>query len=169
MPIGVTLSLPALALSGYLFATFESGVADFQFVERAVWYEPWSVYWHLGVDGISLPMVMLTALLVPLALAASTAIKHRVKEFVVYTLLLEAGLIGVFLSLDLFLLGHRREPGDLAGKPEDRLRHGRRLVAENEAASPSAGWSGLVAETNVMPVGRSSPRRRWPGPASRCR
>ena len=62
-----------------------------------------AVYWHLGVDGISLPLVMLTALLVPIALAASTAIKHRVKEFVVYTLLLEAGLIGVFLSLDLFL------------------------------------------------------------------
>ena len=41
MPIGVTLSLPALALSGYLFATFETGVAGFQFVERAVWYEPW--------------------------------------------------------------------------------------------------------------------------------
>jgi NADH-quinone oxidoreductase subunit M len=103
MPIGVTLSLPALVLSGYLFATFESGQAGFQFVERAAWYEPWSVYWHLGVDGISLPLVMLTALLVPIALAASTAIKHRVKEFVVYTLLLEAGLIGVFLSLDLFL------------------------------------------------------------------
>jgi NADH-quinone oxidoreductase subunit M len=103
MPIGVTLSLPALALSAYLFATFESGVAGFQFVERAAWYETWAIYWHLGVDGISLPLVMLTTLLVPLALAASTAIQHRVKEFVMYTLLLEAGLIGVFLSLDLFL------------------------------------------------------------------
>ena len=103
MPIGVTLSLPALALAGFLFTTFQTGVAGFQFIERAAWYEPWSIYWHLGVDGISLPLVMLTALLVPIALAASTAIKHRVKEFVVYTLLLEAGLIGVFLSLDLFL------------------------------------------------------------------
>ena len=98
MPIGVTLSLPALALAGYVFSVFEPGVAGFQFVERAAWYEPWAVYWHLGLDGISLPLVMLTVLLVPISLAASTAITHRVKEFVIYTLLLEAGLIGVFLS-----------------------------------------------------------------------
>lgn len=103
LPLGVALSIAPLALAGFLFTAFEIGDAGFQFVERSIWYEPWAIYWHLGVDGISLPLVVLTALLVPIALAASTAITRRLKEFVVYTLLLEAGLIGVFLAQDLFL------------------------------------------------------------------
>ena len=91
-----------LALAGYLFWVFEPA-AGFQSVERVVWYEPWGISWHLGIDGISLPMVILTGLMVPIALGASTAITDRTKEFVVYTLLLQAGLIGAFLALDLFL------------------------------------------------------------------
>jgi NADH-quinone oxidoreductase subunit M len=102
LPVGVAVSMLPLGLAAYLFWVFEPA-AGFQFVERASWYEPWGVSWYLGVDGISLPLVALTALLVPLSLAASTSISHRLKEFVVYTLLLEAGLIGVFLALDLFL------------------------------------------------------------------
>ena len=102
LPLGIALSIAPLALAGYLFWVFEPA-ADFQFVERAVWYQPWGISWYLGVDGISLPMVLLTALLVPIALGASTAITVRTKEFVVYTLLLEAGMIGSFLALDLFL------------------------------------------------------------------
>lgn len=92
-----------LALAGFVFTSFVPGEGGFQMVERSVWYEPWGLSWYLGVDGISLPLVALTALLVPIVLAASTAITHRLKEFVMYTLLLEAGLIGVFLALDLFL------------------------------------------------------------------
>lgn len=92
-----------LALAGFVFTSFVPGEAGFQMVERSVWYEPWGLSWYLGIDGISLPLVALTALLVPIVLAASTAITHRLKEFVIYTLLLEAGLIGVFLALDLFL------------------------------------------------------------------
>jgi len=102
LPLGIALSVMPLALAGYLFWVFEP-TSGFQSVERVVWYEPWGISWHLGVDGISLPMVILTGLLVPIALAASTAITIRIKEFVVYTLLLEAGLIGAFLALDLFL------------------------------------------------------------------
>jgi NADH-quinone oxidoreductase subunit M len=102
LPLGIAVSAMPLALAGYLFWVFEPA-AGFQHVERAVWYEPWGISWHLGVDGISLPMVILTALLVPIALGASTAITKRTKEFVVYTLLLEAGMIGSFLALDLFL------------------------------------------------------------------
>jgi NADH-quinone oxidoreductase subunit M len=102
LPLGVTLSVMPLALAGYLFWVFEPA-AELQHVERVVWYEPWGINWLLGVDGISLPMVLLTALLVPIALAASTAITDRTREFVVFTLLLEAGMIGAFLALDLFL------------------------------------------------------------------
>ncbi len=102
LPLGIALSLAPLALAGYLFWVFEPA-AGFQYVTRAVWYQPWGISWYLGVDGISLPMVVLTTLLVPIALAASTTITNRTKEFVVYTLLLEAAMIGAFLSLDLFL------------------------------------------------------------------
>jgi len=102
LPVGIALSALPLALAGYLFWVFEPA-AGFQFEESAAWYEPWGIGWRLGVDGVSLPMVALTALLTPIALAASTSITARTKEFVVNTLLLEAGMIGAFLSLDLFL------------------------------------------------------------------
>jgi NADH-quinone oxidoreductase subunit M len=102
-PLGFALSFIPLALAGYVFVRFETGLAGFQMVERAAWYEPWGISWYLGIDGISLGMVVLTAIMIPIALAASTHIERRAKEFVVYTLLLEAGLIGVFLALDLFL------------------------------------------------------------------
>ncbi|HEU5113933.1 MAG TPA: NADH-quinone oxidoreductase subunit M, partial [Acidimicrobiia bacterium] len=102
LPLGIALSVMPLALAGYLFSVFEPA-AGFQYVDRVPWYEPWGIDWYLGVDGISLPMVVLTTLLVPIALAASTTITTRTKEFVVYTLLLEAGMIGAFLALDLFL------------------------------------------------------------------
>jgi len=102
LPLGITLSVLPLGLAMYLFYAFEP-VAGYQFIELHTWYEPWGIAWSLGVDGISMPMVVLTTLLVPIALGASTSITGRAKEFVVYTLLLEAGMIGVFLSLDLFL------------------------------------------------------------------
>ena len=102
LPLGITLSVLPLALAGYIFWAFEP-LAGYQFTEQADWYPPWGISWNLGIDGVSMPMVVLTTLLIPIALGASTAITKRRKEFVVYTLLLEAGMIGVFLSLDLFL------------------------------------------------------------------
>ena len=71
LPLGIALSVMPLALAGYLFSVFEPA-AGFQYVDQVTWYEPWGIDWYLGVDGISLPMVVLTALLVPIALAAST-------------------------------------------------------------------------------------------------
>ena len=102
IPMGIALSILPLGLALYLFAAFEPQV-DMQFAEFHSWYEPWGIAWNLGIDGISMPMVVLTTLLVPIALGASTTVTSRTKEFVVYTLLLEAGMIGVFVSLDLFL------------------------------------------------------------------
>jgi NADH-quinone oxidoreductase subunit M len=102
LPLGIALSVLPLALAIYVFAVFEP-VAGYQMTELQSWYEPWGISWSLGLDGISMPMVLLTTILVPIALAASTSIAHRAKEFVIFTLLLEAGMIGVFVSLDLFL------------------------------------------------------------------
>lgn len=102
LPLGIALSALPLALAGYLFVVFEPSAA-YQFTVDSVWYEPWGMSWSLGMDGVSMPLVALTALLVPIALGASGSITMRTKEFVVYTLLLEAGMIGAFLALDLFL------------------------------------------------------------------
>jgi len=102
LPLGITLSVLPFGLAVYLFYVFEP-VAGYQLTEFHYWYEPWGIAWSLGVDGISMPMVLLTTILVPIALGASVNITDRTKEFVVYTLLLEAGMIGVFLALDLFL------------------------------------------------------------------
>jgi NADH-quinone oxidoreductase subunit M len=103
LPLGVGLSLLPVALGGVLFFQFERGTADFQFVEQASWIQQLGIGWHLGVDGISVLLIVLTTILVPIALAASVAITDRVRLFVAMTLLLEAGLIGVFSALDLFL------------------------------------------------------------------
>ncbi|MEA1902268.1 MAG: NADH-quinone oxidoreductase subunit M [Actinomycetota bacterium] len=102
LPLGIALSALPLALAGYLFWVFEP-VAAYQFTVDVPWIEVWGISWSLGVDGISMPMVLLTTILVPIALGASTSITKRTKEFVIFTLLLEAGMIGVFLSRDLFL------------------------------------------------------------------
>jgi len=102
LPLGIALSMLPLALAGYLFWVFEP-LPGYQQTVDAVWYEPWGISWSLGIDGISLPMVVLTALLVPITLGASTSITKRTKEFVVFVLLLEAGMLGAFLALDLFL------------------------------------------------------------------
>ena len=102
LPLGIALSMVPLALALYVFWVFEP-VAGFQMTEQAMWYEPWGIGWNLGIDGISMPLVVLTALLVPIALGASTSVTIRRKEFVVYTMLLEAAMIGVFCALDLFL------------------------------------------------------------------
>ncbi|MDH4117606.1 MAG: NADH-quinone oxidoreductase subunit M [Acidimicrobiia bacterium] len=103
LPLGFGLSVIPLAIAGVLFFEFETGSAAMQFTEHVPWYEPWGIAWSLGVDGISLGMIVLTTILIPISLAASTHIDQRVKEFVVFTLLLEAGLIGTFLATDLFL------------------------------------------------------------------
>jgi len=102
-PLGFVLSLLPVPVALLLFARFERGTAEFQFVEEVGWIDQLGVSWHLGVDGISLLMVVLTTILVPISLAASTGITDRVRLFIAMTLLLEAGLIGVFLALDLFL------------------------------------------------------------------
>ena len=103
LPVATLLSLLPLGAAGWLLYEFEKGEAGFQFVEKTVWYEPWGVGWQLGVDGISLLLVVLTAFLFPIALAASTAVTHRVREYAMAMLLLEAGILGVFLCLDLLV------------------------------------------------------------------
>lgn len=86
-----------------LYTGFELGVGEMQFVEAAAWIPSLGIQYKLGVDGISLFLVLLTTFLTPLTILASSGIKHRMKEYMVAMLLLETGMIGVFLALDLVL------------------------------------------------------------------
>jgi len=90
-------------LSLALWFGFDAGQAGFQFEEKAIWYAAIGSSYHLGVDGISITMVLLTTLLTPLAVLASFSIKENVKAYMMLFFLLELGMLGVFLSLDLLL------------------------------------------------------------------
>jgi NADH-quinone oxidoreductase subunit M len=95
-------SLLSFVLSLYLWIAFEP-ITGFQFVEKYIWYEALNSSYHLGVDGISLTMVLLTTLLTPLAILTSFSTKVNVKAFMILFLMLETGMLGVFMSLDLLL------------------------------------------------------------------
>lgn len=96
-------SLVPLALAIFLWFQFNSGLDGFQYEEKYVWYEAINSTYHLGVDGLSLTMVLLTTLLTPVSLLTSFSIQERIKPYMVLFLLLETGMLGVFLSLDLLL------------------------------------------------------------------
>ncbi len=96
-------SLVPLGLAVWLWFAYDSSTSGFQFVERAEWYEAIGSSYFLGADGISVSMVLLTTLLTPLSLLISWNISDRVRTFMALFLLLETGMLGVFLSLDLLL------------------------------------------------------------------
>jgi NADH-quinone oxidoreductase subunit M len=96
-------SLVPLAFSIFLWFHFDSSVGGVQFEEKYIWYEAINSSYHLGVDGLSLTMVLLTTLLTPVSILTSFSIRERVKPFMILFLFLETGMLGVFLSLDLLL------------------------------------------------------------------
>jgi NADH-quinone oxidoreductase subunit M len=101
--IGLGASLLVFALSVVLLQRFDPS-PRMQFENALPWIPSWGISLHVGVDGISLWLVLLTTFLTPLALWGSwSQIHEREREFVVFMLLLEAGMLGVFVALDLFL------------------------------------------------------------------
>ena len=94
---GFLISLP-------LVSRFQKGVPGFQFEERMDWIPSLGAHYHIGMDGISLLLVMLTTLMGFIAILCSwNGIQDRVKEYYAMFLLLQTGMIGVFISLDFFL------------------------------------------------------------------
>jgi len=101
--IALVFSLATLALSLLVYFRFDGGSAGPQFVERAAWLGR-GIDYHIGIDGLSLFLVLLAAFLTPVALLSSwKAVETRVREFSFFMLLLETGTIGVFVSMNLFL------------------------------------------------------------------
>src|SRR5881409_907827 len=101
---GVALgaSLASFVLSLFMTSLFKIG-GGFQFVELGNWIPSLGIHYHLGVDGLSLPLIVLTALLSLLSVAYSWRMELRLKEYLFLFLLLETGMLGVFAALDFFL------------------------------------------------------------------
>ena len=113
--VGLLFSIATLAVTIFILVQFKThphlattGVnaldhaEGFQFIDRAVWLKQWGISWHLGLDGISLWLVVLTAFLFPISMLAAPA-HHDAKAFAGWLLLLEFGCLGTFVALDLFV------------------------------------------------------------------
>jgi len=102
--LALGISTVAFVLTLGLWFWFDQASSEFQFVERVPWIPAFGIDYYVGLDGISLLLVILTSFLTPIALLSSwEGVEHKVKEFCVFILALEAAMIGVFISLDLFL------------------------------------------------------------------
>jgi NADH-quinone oxidoreductase subunit M len=99
--VALVTTLLAFALSLVAWSSFNSASPDFQFVEEAHWL-PGGIGYKVGVDGISMPFVLLTTFLMPLCILASwSSIETRVREYMIAFLVLEALMVAVFVALDL--------------------------------------------------------------------
>ena len=100
--IAMLFSIGVGGMSIWLLASFKTDDSGFQYVSQHDWVTSWGISWHLGVDGVSLFLVVLTGILFPLVILGVDP-HHDHKRYLAWLLLLEAGVMGSFLSLDLFL------------------------------------------------------------------
>ena len=99
--LGVTM-LPLL-LAVILFVAYDRADAGMQFEYDTVWISAFNIHYHVGVDGLSVTLLLLTALLGPICVGASWKIEKGIKAYMALFLLLETGMLGFFVALDLFL------------------------------------------------------------------
>jgi len=127
--LSVGISFIPLALSTFLWFAYDKLADGFQFEVIAEWIPAINVHYHVGADGLSIPLIFLTALLTTLSVIySSVTIKKRVKEFFLLFFLLQMGMFGVFMSLDLVLFYVFWEVGlvpmylliGIWGQPKDR-------------------------------------------------
>ncbi|HNH78949.1 MAG TPA: NADH-quinone oxidoreductase subunit M [Anaerolineales bacterium] len=104
--VALGTSLITFVVSLWVLSQFDSSNPDLQLEAKYPWIQVagWNIYYYLAVDGLSILLVLLTAFLTPISLLSTwTAVEERVKDFMVFFLLLEVGMMGVFLAQDLFL------------------------------------------------------------------
>src|SRR5438876_863904 len=102
--IALMVSVLVFAETMLLWSRFDAASGEFQFVEQHSWIPAFGISYAVGVDGISLLLLVLTGFLTPLALLSSWESVHtKTKAFCLFVLLLESAMMGVFVSLDLFL------------------------------------------------------------------
>jgi NADH-quinone oxidoreductase subunit M len=101
---GMILSCLTFVISLTLYFGFNPDLPGMQFVQNIPWVTTFGISYHVGIDGMSLLLILLTTFLTPIALLSSwLSISNRVKEFTIMILFLETGMIGVFSAIDLFL------------------------------------------------------------------
>lgn len=100
--VAVVSTFVTVVLSLYIYFAYDMALGGFQFTEDIVWVERFGITYSLGVDGISLPLMLLTAIVIFTGVFSSWRMEHRIKEFFVFLLVLVAGVFGVFASRDLF-------------------------------------------------------------------
>ena len=99
--LALLVALLTLGASVPLYGGFDTHTSAWQFVERIPWIKTWSADYYLGIDGISLPLILLTSLItVPVIIAAWTAIEQRAQQYFAAFLIMEGLMIGVFSALD---------------------------------------------------------------------
>ncbi len=102
--IALVTSLLVFVASLRIYFGFDSSIPGFQFVENHPWIPSYGISYHMGLDGLSFWLVLLTTFLTPITILSTwSAITHRVKEFQVSMLVLEMAMLGTFVALDLFL------------------------------------------------------------------
>jgi NADH-quinone oxidoreductase subunit M len=102
--VALGFSLLTFVLSLLVWNAFDASNAGFQFVERYAWLPQWNISYYVGIDGISLFMVVLSTFLVPICILASwQSIETRIREYMIAFLLLETFMIGMFAALDMIL------------------------------------------------------------------
>lgn len=102
--LGLLFSTAAFVISLIIYFGFDASSSEFQFIHRYHWIDNLNISYFVGIDGMSMLLVLLTTFLTPLTLISSwSSIEHKIKEFTFFMLMLEVGMLGVFVSLDLFL------------------------------------------------------------------
>ncbi|MDP6924195.1 MAG: NADH-quinone oxidoreductase subunit M [Candidatus Scalindua sp.] len=101
--IALAVAIIDFIISLPLFILFKSDTSEFQFVQSVPWIKEFGISYHVGIDGISLFLFLLTSFLSLICILASWNIKDRIKEYMIAMLVLQTGMLGVFISLDLFL------------------------------------------------------------------
>ncbi len=102
--ISLAAAVIVLGLSGWLYASYDIAAGGYQFVERIPWLPALGITYAAGVDGISLPMVLMAALVLFSGVLVSWNVEDRPREFYSFMMFLGASVLGVFCSLDLFML-----------------------------------------------------------------
>ena len=96
-------TLPPFFLGVWLYRNFNGAVPDLQFTVNVPWIASYNIHYFVGVDGVSISMVLLTVLLCPLCIVASWGIERALKGYFALFLLLDAAMVGVFCAMDFFL------------------------------------------------------------------
>ncbi|MGH7931320.1 MAG: complex I subunit 4 family protein, partial [Candidatus Binatia bacterium] len=101
--VSALVTVPPLLMACWLYGNFDQSQVGLQFVEKYQWIPAYNISYYMGVDGLSISMILLTALLCFLCIFASWGIDKAVKGYFALFLLLDAGMMGVFCALDFFL------------------------------------------------------------------